>query len=242
MVGKIGNNQGILNQLRKTQSNMQDRLRALSSGQRVSAKNDPAGLAISESLRSQISGLETTNRGLSMEQSSLRIEEGSVSSAREGLQRMREIAIQSANGTISDQDRQNLQQEFEQLQSQVSSTLSGTGLSDLDLNDSGVATQGSAEDALEAIDSALNEVNSESARLGAKQNALEFRQNANDIQRENLAAARSEIADVDLAQEISELQKAKFLQEAQIQVLKTQQNASKSLSQQFFGGLDKSKK
>lgn len=116
-------------------------------------------------------------------------------------------------------------------------SVGGVSSADLGVADEGVATQESAQDALAAIDSALEQVAAEEASIGATQNALEFRQNANAIQKENLAAAESQIADTDLAETLSGLQKDKFLQEAQISVLRAQQQTESDKSKQLFGGL-----
>jgi flagellin len=95
-------------------------LQRLSSGLRInSAKDDAAGLAISERLTTQIRGLNQAARnasdGISMSQTA----EGGLSTVGDLLQRMRELAVQSANSTNSASDRQSLQREVSQLQQEV---------------------------------------------------------------------------------------------------------------------------
>lgn len=100
--------------------NLQESMAKLSSGERInSAKDDSAGLAISEKMRSQIRGLNQASRNVQNGVSMLQTAEGYMSSATDILQRIRELAVQSANGIYSDEDRAMLQTEVEQLVSEV---------------------------------------------------------------------------------------------------------------------------
>ena len=95
-------------------------LQRLSSGLRInSAKDDAAGLAISERFTSQIRGLNVAarnaNDGISLTQTA----EGAMAETSNILQRMRELSLQSANSTNSSSDRQALQEEVVQLQSEI---------------------------------------------------------------------------------------------------------------------------
>ncbi|MBQ0784039.1 MAG: flagellin [Amphritea sp.] len=108
------------NNLSKSQSDLQTSLQRLSSGLRInSAKDDAAGLAISDRMTSQIRGLNqavrNANDGISLAQTA----EGALGESTNILQRMRELAIQSANDTNSDSDRANIQKEVSQLQSEL---------------------------------------------------------------------------------------------------------------------------
>jgi len=109
--------------LNKSQSANQTSLERLSSGLRInSAKDDAAGLAISTRFNSQIRGLNVAVRnagdGISLAQTA----EGALGSMNDNLQRVRELAVQSANATNSDVDRDALQSEVAQLLSEVSRT------------------------------------------------------------------------------------------------------------------------
>jgi flagellin len=100
--------------------NLQESMAKLSSGERInSAKDDSAGLAISEKMRSQIRGLNQASRNVQNGVSVLQTAEGYMSSTTDILQRIRELAVQSANGIYSDEDRAMLQTEVEQLVSEV---------------------------------------------------------------------------------------------------------------------------
>lgn len=106
--------------LSTSQSKMADSLQKLSTGMRInSAKDDSAGLAISERMTSQIRGLNVAvrnaNDGISLAQTA----EGALSEVGNNLQRMRELAVQASNGTNSQVDRDALNAEFTQLQSEI---------------------------------------------------------------------------------------------------------------------------
>jgi len=106
--------------LTSSQANLSTSLQRLSSGLRInSAKDDAAGLAISERFTSQIRGNTTAarnaNDGISLAQTA----EGGLSTAGDLLQRIRELAVQSANGTNSDSDRKSIQNEVSALSQEL---------------------------------------------------------------------------------------------------------------------------
>jgi len=106
----LGNTQGALNKS----------LQRLSSGLRInSAKDDAAGLAISSRMTSQIRGINQSVRNANDGISLLQTAEGALDEVTNALQRMRELAVQSANGTYNSSDRQSLQDEFSALQKEV---------------------------------------------------------------------------------------------------------------------------
>ncbi|MES2075852.1 MAG: flagellin, partial [Pseudomonadota bacterium] len=103
-----------------SQSALSTSLQRLSSGLRInSAKDDAAGLAISERFTSQIRGntqaARNANDGISLAQTA----EGGLSTAGDLLQRIRELAVQSANGTNSDSDRKSIQGEVSALSQEL---------------------------------------------------------------------------------------------------------------------------
>lgn len=115
------------NNLAKSQSQLEVSLQRLSSGLRInSAKDDAAGLAITDRMTSQIRGLNqaarNANDGISLAQTA----EGALAEGSNILQRMRELAIQSANDTNSATDRANLQKEVAQLQAELNRIASTT--------------------------------------------------------------------------------------------------------------------
>lgn len=93
----------------------------LSTGQRInSAADDPAGLAISEKMRAQIRGLRQAQRNVLDGISLIQTAEGVMNEIHSVLQRMRELSVQAANGTNSDEDHAKLNQEFQQLKEAIS--------------------------------------------------------------------------------------------------------------------------
>ena len=101
-------------------ANLATTIQRLSSGLRInSAKDDAAGLAISQRMTAQVRGMDVAarnaNDGISLAQTA----EGALSSIGENLQRIRELAVQAANGTNSADDRAALQKEVTQLSSEI---------------------------------------------------------------------------------------------------------------------------
>ncbi len=108
------------NQLAKTNSLLDKSLEKLSSGYRInSAADDSAGLAISEKMRTQISGLDQASRNASDGISVIQTAEGALVEVEAMLQRMRELAVQSANGTYTTEDRIAIQSEIDQLNEEI---------------------------------------------------------------------------------------------------------------------------
>ena len=92
----------------------------LSSGYRINrAADDAAGLAISEKMRSQIRGLTQASTNAEDGISMIQTAEGALNESHSILQRMRQLAVQAANGTETDNDRDNIQDEIEQLQDEL---------------------------------------------------------------------------------------------------------------------------
>ncbi|MBP6259787.1 MAG: flagellin, partial [Comamonas sp.] len=106
--------------LQKSQSALGTAIERLSSGLRInSAKDDAAGFAIAERFLSNIRGLSQVARDTSDGVSLAQTAQGALSATNDSLQRMRELAVQAGNGTLSSADRQTLQKEFEQLSGEV---------------------------------------------------------------------------------------------------------------------------
>ncbi len=113
--------------LATSQGSLHVSMQRLSSGLRVnSAKDDAAGLAIAERMNSQVRGMavamRNANDGISMAQTA----EGALGKVGDMLQRMRELAVQAANGTNSTSDRNSLNNEYLQLARESGRTLGGT--------------------------------------------------------------------------------------------------------------------
>lgn len=95
-------------------------LEKLSSGLRINrAGDDAAGLAISEKMRGQIGGLNQSVRNAQDGISLIQTAEGALSETHSILQRMRDLSVQSSNGTNTDTDRDEIQKEFEKLSEEI---------------------------------------------------------------------------------------------------------------------------
>ncbi len=237
---------------------LQTAMERLSTGKRInSAKDDAAGLAISSSMTSQIRGMSqairNANDGISLAQTA----DGALGEVTNMLQRIRELAVQSASGTYSDDDRANLQSEVTELGAQIDAIISDTkfngvavfGSADVTVDiqtGSGSADQTtltvtgldvsaasgadiSSGDAsvLDDVDDALKAVNSTRASLGAGQSRLESVVNNLTNQVVNLSDARSRIEDADFSAESTNLAKAQILSQASTAML-AQANQSQS--------------
>ena len=113
----------------------------LSSGLRVnSAKDDSAGLAIAERFNSQIKGMNVAIRNANDAVSLAQTAEGALSKVSDMLQRMRELAVQSANATNSTSDRTNLDAEYDQIGSEITRTLAGTSFNGTNMLGAGAGT------------------------------------------------------------------------------------------------------
>ena len=99
---------------------LQKSMQRLSSGYRINtAADDAAGLAISEKLRAQISGLDQANRNAQDAVSLVQTAEGQLNEVHAMLQRVRELAVEYRNGTLSTTDRTAIQSEINQLASEI---------------------------------------------------------------------------------------------------------------------------
>ena len=122
--------------LSKVQSAMDDAMSALSSGKRItSAADDAAGLSIVTRMESQVRGLNQAMRNAADGQSLVDTAEGAMDEIANMLQRMRELALQAANGSNNLEDRNNLNAEVSQLQAEIDRVVSTTSFNNQTLLD-----------------------------------------------------------------------------------------------------------
>jgi flagellin len=125
-------------------SQLQTAIERLSTGKRInSAKDDAAGLAIASSMTAQIKGMSqamrNANDGISMAQTA----EGALGEVANMLQRIRELAVQSASGTYGSNDRTNLNAEVTALKTQIADVISNTKFNGVNLFDGTAGSSGS---------------------------------------------------------------------------------------------------
>lgn len=155
--------------LNGSQSSLNTSLQRLSTGLRInSAKDDAAGLAISERFTTQIRGLNqairNANDGVSLAQTA----EGALSTASDALQRIRELAVQSINDTNSSSDRQALNNEVNQLIAEVNRIAGSTQFNGQNILDGSLSTLTFQVGANQNQTIAVDGVGSRSAQLGAR--------------------------------------------------------------------------
>ena len=241
------------------QSMLSKAIDRLSTGKRInSAADDAAGNAIATRMTSLIRGLNqavrNANDGISLVQTA----EGGMNEIINMVQRMRELAVQSASGTLSDQDRTNLQAEVAALRLQVNevatkTTFNGVQLLDvpqtpapaptisiqtgvgsgeiveiatanvtpvgLAIDTVDIGTAAGAGTALGLLDTALNNITTLQARLGANQNRLQATVSSLINRATNLSEARSRIQDANFSEESTNLAKAQILSQASTALL-----------------------
>jgi len=121
MLGKwSATGMSILNNMNRHYDTMSRAMLRISSGYRInSAADDPAGLAISEKMRAQIRGLNMSAKNIQDGISLVQTAEGALNETHDMIQRMRELAIEAANDTLTDDDRQKLELEFQELKKEI---------------------------------------------------------------------------------------------------------------------------
>ncbi len=130
------------NNLSKSSMSLTTALQRLSSGLRInSAKDDAAGLAISQRMNAQVGGLNQAARNANDAISLSQTAEGALSGMGDNLQRLRTLAVQAANSTNSDSDRATIQAEVSQLVSEIGRVASTTEFNGIKLLDGSFSSQ-----------------------------------------------------------------------------------------------------
>lgn len=226
--------------LNRSQTGLATALERLSSGLRVnSARDDAAGLAVAQRMEADARGLTVAMRNASDGISFGQTADGALSTSADMLQRMRELAVQSLNGTISDTERGYLNSEFSQLQTEMTRLQGAAKLnnqsvfgtfsfqigaaaadsmtatfSSVAAPTGDISTAATASAAIAAIDTALNSVASNRSTVGAVMGRLDFTIQQLETARENQYAAQSRIMDADFAAETANLSRAQILQQS----------------------------
>jgi flagellin len=249
--------------LTKTSAQVAKSMERLSTGLRINrAADDAAGLAISELMRGQIRGLQQASRNIEDGVSFVQTAEGSLDEVHSMLQRVRELAVQYKNGTLSDASHTAIQSEVDQLAAEIErigTSAKFNGVTLLSADATSVTFQigandgeqisvalislgkalGSFSDLSSAtigdIDHAIDAVSSVRAGFGAVQNRLEHSLNVSASAIENLTAAESRIRDVDMAEEMVKLTKSQILQQAGTAMLSQANQAPQSVLQLLRG-------
>ncbi|HEY1480990.1 MAG TPA: flagellin [Gaiellales bacterium] len=226
--------------LSQTQYALSKSMQKLSSGLRInSAADDAAGAAISEKMTSQINGTDQAQRNTMDGISLVQTADGAYNEMHSILQRVRELAVQAQNGTLSSADTSAIDQEVGQLTAELSRISSNTEFNGLNalsgtftlqvganqgsgnqiafsLSAISFSSIGGAEGAtaISDIDAAITSVSNARSTLGAIQNRLEDTNDNLGVYQENISAAQSRIRDVDVAAETVNFTKLQILSQS----------------------------
>ena len=132
-------------QLVNTGNALNKSMERLSSGLRINrAADDAAGLAVSEGMRSQIRGMNVASRNAQDGVSMVQVADGALGNVGDMLQRVRDLAVQASNGTLTDAQRANLDTEVQQVLTEIGKTGTDTEFNGLKILAGSVATAASA--------------------------------------------------------------------------------------------------
>lgn len=241
-------------------SNTQDALSAsmarLSSGLRVqSAADDAAGYTISQNLTTQINGVQQAQRNAQDGVSLVQTADGSLAEVESMLQRIRELAVQYQNGTLSSTDQTAIVTEANQLASEIErigSTAQFNGIyllnsvqtitfqvganageqiavSTISLGASVGSISLGSSTVLASLDAAINAVAGQDDTFGAVQNRLQYTMTNLSTYEENLTASNSRIVDVDMAAEMTNFTSLQILSQAGTSILAQANHLPQSL-------------
>lgn len=254
------------NTLNNTQNSLSSTLNRISSGMRVTkAADDAAGLAVATKINSKATSLGQAMRNSNDGVSLIQTAEGSTNEVTNILTRMRELAVQSASDTLANSERVYINDEFDQLNDEITRIASVTEFNGLQLSDGtnttisaqvgienastsqititlgdlratvlgvgtlDLSTSTGALSALDAIDSAIDTVNSYRSGYGSVQNRLESSLANASTYLESLSAAESQIMDADFAKESTEMTKLQIMQQAGVASLAQAKNINQSV-------------
>ena len=222
----------------------------LSSGLRINrAADDAGGLGISETLRSQVKGLNQAMRNAQDGISLIQTGEGALNEVHVMLQRIRELAVQYANGTNDSAAKDNIAAEVTALQASIASIGTNTKFNGVSLLVAGslslqiganagqtlivtttlLSTTLAVVTSISTVDTAIAAVSTQRGAFGAAQNSLEHTVNSLAVAVENFAASESRIRDLDVASEMVEFTKTQILQQAGVAILAQANQAPQSI-------------
>ncbi|MCM1266351.1 MAG: hypothetical protein NC302_00490 [Bacteroidales bacterium] len=238
----------------------------LSSGKRInSAKDDAAGLAIANKMKTQETGYRLGYENAGMAMGANNVAEGALGGMTDYLQRIRELALRSMNGTNSNGDKQIYQKEIDQLKQGIEDLARNTSFNEQKLLDGSMADMAVATSpngtamhiqmenstlealgiadldvtsenfSLDAIDRAMDMVMERRSSLGASTNALQYTRNYNSNAGLNQLAARSRLEDLDFPKAIAKKKQDEVMGQYKVQMLRRQMQQKKSVMG-LFGG------
>lgn len=259
MALEVNTNVSALTAQRNVSTNATARKKAmetLATGLRINkAADDAAGLAIAEQFRTQIRQYTAETSNYQTAVNVVSTAEGGMQSQSDAVGRIRELAVQASNGTLSSDQRAALNNEAQQLMEQINQTAqttefngqklltggasgiavgdqSGTQIninasttSSLGLNGIDLSTAEGAQAALGTLDTASNQINGNRSELGAQQNRFESAIQTRETSVVNATESESRIRDADMAKAVSQSIRAQLMEQMSTGAL-TQANVS----------------
>lgn len=250
---RINSNADALNTLRSLHENkkeMKASMEKLSSGQKINkASDDPAGLIISEKMRSQIRAIEQEIKNLDARDHKLATAEGNLFTLQRDLQEMRDIALAAANEGGNSREAQKAYQKsmddaikaYNQTQENASygaqklfDGKSGSVANLERMENLDVSTPEKAQETLDAIDRKMDEASNLRGEIGATlKNEIAAQRNNLETELVNLTASESSVRDTDMAREYANFVKNEIQLKAGIAML-AQQKQSANLVLNFL--------
>ena len=246
-------------------------IKKLSTGFRINnAADDAAGAAITSKLEAEIAAIEQASKNVSNGQSLLSTAEGGLSNISDLLLRARELAVQSADASLSATDRQLVNKECSSIVEEVTrvadttefngkkllngglsssaidqtdiqagpsgsssdkinlNVIEGATASQLGIGDTDVATANNAQNAITAIDAAIDKLSITQAEVGATQNRLSTSTVGSLNTARSLTAAKSTVKDLDISSEISKFRQNQVILATAIKVTNLAKNSNSS--------------
>jgi flagellin len=235
--------------LNNTEDMLSQTMQRLSSGLRVNtAADDVAGYAISQSLQAQVNGLNQAGQNIQDAVALAQTAQGALNDINTMLQRVRQLGVEYLNGTTSEEDKEAISAETEQLVEEIKRVGETTQFNGVDLlkgeeeikfqvgaNDKetiGVKTielykeiegikgvLAAEKEPLKEIDEAINTVSKLAGEFGSVQDRIQFTQDNLEVYSQNLTSAVSAITDVNMATEMTNFTKDQVLQQAGVSIL-----------------------
>ena len=229
--------------LNGTEANLATAMQHLSSGLRInSAGDDVAGYAISQRLQAQVNGLNqatlNSQDAVALAQTGL----GSLNDVENMLQRIRQLAVEYANGTTSKGDQEAIENEVTQLKEEIKRVGETTKFNGVELLKGGaeikfqvganenetisIKTVEVAKDVekvavkeIKTVEEAIEKVATAAGEYGAVQDRIEFARANLEVYSQNLSSATSGIVDVNMATEMTQFTRDQVLQQAGVAIL-----------------------
>jgi flagellin len=235
--------------LNNTEDMLSETMQRLSSGLRVNtASDDVAGYAISQSLQAQVNGLNQASENIQDAVALAQTAQGALNDINTMLQRIRQLGVEYANGTTSEEDKEAISAETEQLVEEIKRVGETTQFNGVQLlsgeeeikfqvgaNDKetiGIKTielykeiedikgvLAGEKEPLKEIDEAINTVSKLAGEFGSVQDRIQFTQSNLEVYSQNLTSAVSAITDVNMATEMTNFTKDQVLQQAGVAIL-----------------------